>query len=286
MIATALVNFAVVFAVTTSSLGGFLFIPAPSPIPDEPWGQTNPRPPAPTVIVKDARLTVEAQDVALQWVVDEIAKQADLTIHGTGLLGGLTISTRLESVPVDQGLKELLQGFDVFFLYTPVNDRPTSLRSVWIYQRGQGTLLVPVPAEQWASTSELERGLSDPDPEVRALAIESLVERWGERALDKVLQALLDTDNYVRERALDAAAGAGLELPAQQLQILASADTSDEVRRLALQNFADHSEVSVSDVRALLEAARFDPSPAVQKEAEQILKSLERASNQPHQKEN
>ena len=108
--------------------------------------------------------------------------------------------------------------------------------------------MASVPAEQWASTSELERGLSDPEPEERALAIESLVERWGERALDKVLEALLDPDDYVRGRALDAASDAGIERRAGQLQHLASADRSDEVRHLALQNFAEHSEVSDADV--------------------------------------
>jgi hypothetical protein len=250
-----------------ASLGGWQAIQAPA--------QDRP---APRIAVKDARLNVDARDVALQWLLDEIASQAGLTIHGTGLLRGLTVSTRLDNVPVDDGLKELLSAFDVFFLYAPSGHQPASLRAVWVHPRGRGALLAPVSPEQWASTIELERGTADPDPEVRALAVESLVERLGERALGKVLEALQDTDDYVRERALDATIDAGLELPVEDLRHLATADSDPEVRRLALRTFADHSDVLDADVTTLLEAARLDPSPVVQREAGEILKSRERAS--------
>ena len=87
---------------------------------------------------------------------------------------------------------------------------------VWVYPRNAGRGLYPVPAEDWASTAEIDERLADPDPEERAWAIETLVERRGERAQDAVSKALGDDNEEVRTSALHSAVEEGIELPADR----------------------------------------------------------------------
>jgi hypothetical protein len=261
--------------------------PASTPSPQGAPTKTDGEIPAPRfeVIVKADRLTVKAQRAPISLLLADISRQAGVAIHGTGPLEGLTTSINLEDVPLDQGLRHLLAEFDAFFFYGSTAERPASLSGLWVYPKGAGTGLAPVPSDIWASTAELEQSLLDPDPEVRAEAIESLVDRKGEKATESVLQMLNDPDEYVRARALDVATTAGLAIPADQLRSLAAGDPAEEVRRVALHGFAEHSDAKAEDVRVLLEgAAQSDPSELVRGEAAEILRVLSESARPPRPK--
>jgi hypothetical protein len=233
------------------------------------------------VIVKGDRLTVKAQRAPISSLLADISSQTGVAIHGTAPLQGLTISINLEDVALDQALRHLVADFDAFFFYGSKAEKPAWLQGLWVYPKGAGARLAPVAADLWASSAELEQSLVDPDPEVRAEAIETLVDRKGEKAADAVLRMLDDPDDYVRARALDVAATAGFDIPPDQLRSLAAGDPAEEVRRVALRSFTEHSDAKADDVRVLLEgAAQSDQSELVRTEAAELLRVLSESARQ------
>ena len=249
------------------------FSQLPGPTPPHAEIATN----APKVVVDAGRLTIDVREAPLQLVLAEIQKQAGIAINGTGPLDGLLVTLRLEQLPLDEALRRILSPFDVFLYYAATGDASPPLSAAWIYPKGAGTRLAPVAPEDWASTRELEQGLSDPDPEVRASSLEQLVERKGPRAREALIQALSEVDGYIRANAINSALNAGIELPADQLQSLIVSDTSEDVRRMALESYANHPEVSVANAKAVLEGARSDSSPMVREHAQSILTVLDRS---------
>jgi len=152
------------------------------------------------------------------------------------------------------------------------------LRAVWIYPKGKGLGIAPVPADKWASTNELQRMLSDKDPDTRGRAIEALAQRKQQAALQTVLTALQDDDAQVRARALYGALKSGIEIPEGVLNSLTLNDASPDVRVLALQGLA-----STPNARAIAERALNDPSEPVRLQAHEILGQSGAEVNQSQQ---
>jgi HEAT repeat protein len=138
-----------------------------------------------------------------------------------------------------------------------------------------------VPAEKWASTKDVEAMFADRDPDVRGRAIETLVERKREAALQAVLKALQDNSDQVRARALYGALKAGVQVSDGVLSNLAVNDPSADVRLLALQGLANGP-----DARVVAERAVDDPNEPVRVQAREILARLDdeaKQSEQPNQ---
>jgi len=144
----------------------------------------------------------------------------------------------------------------------------------------QGKRLVPLPPEAWASMTEMREYLYDSDPDMRARAAETLVERQGKRALDAVLLALEDEDEKVRYRALYQAIHAGVTLGTDVLQHLLRSDLSPTVRFLALEALVNMPNVPAQELRRSAELALNDPHEVVQEHARVILDELETAGDQ------
>ncbi len=221
-----------------------------------------------TVTLKDGRLSLEVQGRTLEWVLGRISRAAGFPVVADEKVGEVVVSLRFQELPMEEGLRQLLRDQDAFFFYGAQDDAPASLRIVWVYPKGQGRGLQPVPPERWASTRDLEKMLEGPDAEDRSRAIESLVERQGEKARGAVLRALKDESARVRTQALYSAFSSGLEVPGE---VLAEAldDPSTDVRFLALEAVADRPEAATLARRAL-----GDPSPHVRDRAKQILDRL------------
>ena len=100
----------------------------------------------------------------------------------------LRVSAELAGVPMDEGLRRLLENYDAFSYYGVGGNRSSSLRAVWIYHRGWGRTLRPVPPELWAGTKELQSSLADTDPEVRARGYEALMSRPDRESRELVIQ--------------------------------------------------------------------------------------------------
>jgi HEAT repeat protein len=218
-----------------------------------------------TVRAKEGRLSVDVQGRSLEWVLGQISRAANVAFVTDEALPETTVSVQFGDIPLDEGLRRILKDQDSFFFYEAEGNAPSALRVVWVYPKGQGRSIQPVPPERWASTRDLEKLLTDPDADARSRAVESLIERQGEKARAVVLRALKDDSARVRTQALYGAFSSGLELPAD---VLAEAldDPSSDVRFLALEAIAGRPEAAPLARRAL-----GDASPHVRERAREIV---------------
>jgi hypothetical protein len=244
--------------------------PSPSKAPPSPEKRTEP---ASAVTFKEGSLSIRVEYRSLDWVLEEVSREAKVAIIRDGGAARRRVQIRFQDLPLDEGLRRILKDQDYFFFYGAEGNAPASLTAVWVYPKGEGRGLRPVPPETWASTRDLEGDLADADPAVRARAVEALVERKREGAREALLEALKDQDEQVRTRALYKAADEDLELPTATLIELALGDSSPDVRFLALEALADRPEV-----RTIAEAALNDQSPHVRQRAREILQSLDEAT--------
>jgi hypothetical protein len=229
------------------------------------------RPPAPITLSDDGKLSVNVSRASLATVMKQISILADVPIVVSDTLGNDVITFKGRDLPVDEGLKQLLAAYDVFFLYTaPDHKTPGAIKSVWVYGRGDGWDLQPVPSAMWASTKELERRLEDPDPNIRSETYEQLIERGGEGALPTALKGLTDPDENVRARTLSSAIDEDIEIPVQDLQaiILDAQGQSQSLRVLALQSIQTRPEAE-----AIATSVMNDQDEMVRNEARRILGS-------------
>jgi len=228
----------------------------------------------PTITFQQDKLTVQVQNRPLEWVLHEISRIARLAIVRAPGAGSQRVTLQLRDVPVDEGLRQILVDHDAFYFYGIDKKAPASLRVVWVYPKGRGRGLVPIPAEEWASTKELrQEATTNPDPARRARAVEALVERSGDQALDTMLAAFRDADEGVRTRALYGALSAGVGLPADSLAGMALGDPSPKVRFLALEALAINP--GTVDLRTTAQQLLTDPDPLVRQKAGEILRQLD-----------
>ena len=227
---------------------------------------------------KDGRLSVSVTNQPLAQVLSVISQKAMVAITGGGNLGReQRVTMQFQGLSLEDGLRRLLANYDAFFFYAgdARASGPTALKSVWVYPKGGGNGLEPVPAEEWASTSEYRGKLSASDPTVRADAIKTVVDREGNRARPAVLKALKDSDPQVRSSALNAALNASVQISDDRLRDLVANDSSPDVRVLALGGLANGP-----DAREIATQARNDPDPHVRALAGEILGRL-KASEAP-----
>jgi hypothetical protein len=237
------------------------------------------------VTVRASRMTLSVHGRPLGWVLNEISRQSGVAIMNAGNASNQPVSLELQGVPLEQGLREILKDYDTVFSYGAEEKREgegkepqAPLRAVWIYPKGRGGRLTPVPPEPGASTSDQEKGLTSPKATERAQAVELMVEQEGDEALDKVLEALKDRDAEVRRRALQAILDSGLPLATALLEGLVQHDPSPTVRSMALEALASGSgdpPVPDSHLRTVAGLALNDPSPDVREQAREIIEQLE-----------
>jgi hypothetical protein len=221
------------------------------------------------------RLSANFKNLPLSRLADQISHKAGVAVLLQNGVGDQLVSASFQKLPVDEGLRQVLRTQDVFFFYGADENQPSALRAVWIYPKGRGRGLAPVPPEKWGSTGELSAMLTDKDPQVRGRAIQTLVERKGGSAKGDVLKALHDDNAQVRATALYAALRSAMDLSPEELSSLALHDDSVDVRFLALQALSNSPEV-----RPIAEEAVHDPSEVVSNQALVILNRLDAQANQ------
>ncbi len=148
--------------------------------------------------ITDGALTLTADRQSLQAVLSAISGRTRIPIVVADSLTDARVSIALRAVPLEDGLKRLLSPYDAFYLFTANEGKPASIQTIWVFARGEGHELEPVPPTVWGSTKDLEARLDDADPGVRSETIEALIERLGERGLPIVQRGLSDPDEGVR----------------------------------------------------------------------------------------
>ena len=215
--------------------------------PHEPVGEailppprTGPEPAPPVtraVVVDNGTLSLALHQQRLGPVLVEIAHRSGLTINSSPSVDARSVTIQFQRLPLREGLEKLLQNCDTFFYSTS-----GSLQSLWVYERGAGAELAPVPPERWASTADVERKLTDGSPSERVSAVQTLIARKG-AGVDEILsRALLDENADVRLRALDVALSVGVNVSRETLMAL-TYDSSAPVRALALEAIAGSTAV-------------------------------------------
>jgi hypothetical protein len=119
------------------------------------------------------------RDRPLMEVLSDISRLARIAIVPGEDFSRHRISVRCENVALEDGLRRILVAYDSFFFFGIDDAPPASVKSVWVYSRGRGRGIAPVPPQMWASATELRDRLAREDAEARAAAIEALVEREG-----------------------------------------------------------------------------------------------------------
>jgi hypothetical protein len=227
------------------------------------------------ITVAEDRLSVRVQNRSLKRLLEEIATKSEVPIIISADVTDQRVSLQFQHLPMEHGLRLVLHAMDAFFLYTAEDHPAAVLRAVWVYPAGQGHRIAPVPPEAWASTTEILDQLTAPDPLERARAVEVVIDRQGQQALEIVLEALEDAEEQVRYRALYKTLHTGLALPEDVLQWLLRADPSPVVRFLALEALASGPGASPEHLQEVAELALHDPSVQVQSQAQDILEALE-----------
>jgi len=226
---------------------------------------------APVGPTKENLLTYTAKNQPLQSILNEIGDQAGVVMVVADDVGAERISVEFKDFRLDEAFRQILEDYDVFFYYgNEKNDKTASLKAVWVYPAGLGQSLQPAPPEDWASTQEFERMLGDRDPEVRAGAVDTLIERKGPQAGELVMKALRDDSELVRAQALDRALSSDLDIPQATLNDLALHDTSVNVRFLALEALSEDP-----NSRWVAEQALRDPDQSVRDLARGLLRQFD-----------
>jgi hypothetical protein len=218
------------------------------------------------VVVRDARVSIHAADQSLAMLLDAVARcLPPLAIRLATELEDDRVSIAFADVPIDEGLRRVLHTYDAFFYYAGAASSHV-LEGLWVFPRGQGGALAPLDTVAWGRDADTEARLSYPDRGIRVRALEALIERRGEAAMDHVLTALADPDAVVRAQVLDLAFSNGLPIPPDRWSALALSDPSALIRLQVLQNAPDGPELA-----SIAEVAQNDPDPYVQMEAKAIL---------------
>jgi len=228
---------------------------------------------------KYGMLTYRAQNQTLRSILDRIAAMANVDIALSEGLGDEKLSVEFQHYRLDEALRQMLKGYDAFFFYgvDEERERPASLRAVWVYRATHAQGFKPSPPDTWAaSTQEFQQMLAEPDPEVRARAIETLIRRKGGQSADALQEALRDKNEKVRIRALHRALYSGVGIPLELLIDLALNDDSMNIRFLALQALPVDPKL-----RWVAERALHDSNPQVNQKAEEILEELDTANAPP-----
>ena len=141
------------------------------------------------------QLSIRADQTSLQEVLKEISQRARVSIDlpNEELLGE-ALSVEMKDLSVEQALKQLLQGFNSAFLYSPAVDpqrgtAPLRLVKVILFSRKTGT--DPGPAV--GPGAALLRAVIDHNSLSAKTFVQALREPGTEREREKAVEALLET---------------------------------------------------------------------------------------------
>lgn len=256
------------------------------------------------VIGRADRLTVNATGAPLDAILQEVARQGDLTVHVEPSVANEPVTAAFDDLSVQDGLEKILAGYNFAFAFSPhAPGGPLSSRrvtEVWVLSKGEGAPedRRPVAVEEPPRPApRAEADAHSPDPFVRLRAVAALRD-GGDPAAAPILMILMnDQDQAVRLAALDALSNFGVAVSPERIADIALRHEDPQIRleavtsglpmpHEALVHHALHDAASSVRVEALQalegdprgeavarEALR-DPDPAVRSMAKDFLESL------------
>ncbi len=232
----------------------------------------------------NGHLTVKVQDVSLDALIREIARQTGLTVARYGSLNE-RLSLEFHRLPLEAGLRRILRHRSFAMEYAPSTPtgRPTGPRpkTLWVFAKAdEGN---PVPVTVVAATkagssgediateiSRLQAALSSEDEWDREEAVDTLGESGRPEAVAPLRLALADENEDVREAAIIALAEIGGDAAAQALA-LALHDADPWLREEAVDALGEiGGEIAIG----LLEQALADDEESVREAAADMMAQL------------
>ncbi len=234
-------------------------------------------------------VSVTAREAALEDVLGEIVRQADLTLELDGSLSGTT-SQSFQDLPLAAAIHRLLKSRSFILEYAnkpgsgprpyrlsiladgPAAPSETSPRPPAELRHARLLAVSALAAEggEEATRALVAAALNDADAAVRREAVHALGEVAGETGIATLEQALMDADRGVRESAAAAFADIGTERAAQALGAALS-DADPSLREEAVDALGD---IGGPTATALLRAALDDVEPTVREAAAEYLAEL------------
>ena len=250
-----------------------------------------------SVHIDNGLISVTAQDVPIQDLIDEIAAQCDLRlVQYVTLDRVITVSLERQSLP--DVLDEVLES-DSYQLYQGAlheddvgNDVPVP-GTLWLFSEGsslapaatvflEAVILQGSWREKKEAIRELRRlgtpdavsalslALSDEDPRVRDAAFEALSRIDSDEAVAAAASASVDADPWVRSEAALALSSGSSESAVQYLK-LAFKDPDPRVRVTVVQALTDiPGEQAITTLRLALQ----DEDEAVREHAVEALEEI------------
>jgi hypothetical protein len=218
------------------------------------------------------RLSVRLQNTPIGVVLEELKLRTRIRIVVAEELDHAEISADWIDVPLDLALRALLTNYDAFFYYGGASEEPATLRTVWVFPKGRGSTLQPVPPEAWVDSNEFEAVLADTDVRIRQQAYEALMRRPDSRRHEVVIQTIRgvrEKDEGLRQSIFSAALNRDLSIPPEVLLDTARFDGSEQIRWMALDALSQHAIA-----KEAAEMALTDASSAVRQRASEILVEL------------
>ncbi len=255
---------------------------------------TTCRPDAPLALELDGDLlSLTSENACLETILQELERQAPVTIHLPPSLSQEGVSDSFSGLPLAEGLARILKRTN-YLLWTKAPDDTPPAKSasafgtveVWIVPRESAA---PAAVDDEAVRAELLARARDllaadteeliaqargaPDPQLRASAVALLVHAEKDATVaETILGALEDPDPRVRKAALHVVGDLGPDAPGAAAAVaqIARRDESPQLRMRALEKIFEANyprDLAKSTVLAALE----DPEAEVRALAQNLL---------------
>ena len=252
------------------------------------------RPDAPLALELDGDLlSLTSDNACLETILQELERQAPVTIHLPPSLSQEGVSDSFSGLPLSEGLARILKRTN-YLLWTRAPDDTPPAKSasafgtveVWIVPRESAAPAVvddeAVRAELLARARDLlaagteelvAQARGAPDPQLRASAVALLVHAEKDATVaETILGALEDPDPRVRKAALYVVGDLGPDAPGAAAAVaqIARRDESPQLRMRALEKIFEANyprDLAKSTVLAALE----DPEAEVRALAQNLL---------------
>jgi len=275
-----------------------------------------------SVTVTTGLVSLNVRHAPVSEVLAELCRQARLTVSVPDETQSDRLTLAFESLPLEDALKRVLVGQPHAFLYTQTGGReviagvrllakqqptpttemagarglapsqasqslPTpSTRGAWGRGSTNSSEAQPVTISDDLSLDELKRSLTEAqNPTLRAATLEAIANRGEDEPVTPILAtALSDTDQGVRDTALNLLKSSFDPVPIGPLASMATGDTNAESRMDAMtlmteQLFTDErTEDDWATVTATLNRGLSDPDPDVRDQAALLLPDLAQAA--------
>lgn len=210
------------------------------------------------------QLSATLRQASVGEVFAELARQTGIHVHVEGAAAIETVSAEFTNLPLEEGIKRILQGKNYALTYTAeTHDRLGGPKIVAV--RVLATSTEPIPA---SPSSNVATG---PDPRLGTSAVVQGAEVGDHSALVSLLSATHDADPRARRTAVKALGDLGDESAVEALGQLLLSDSDKKVRRAATDALA---EIGSPQALGALGRALKDHDLVVQRNAAEAIVSI------------